>query len=238
MLNQILFAALLNTKRFKFERQCHQCYTTVTGDIPHDLNYKRTTLKDGSCFDIVGVAKENGNEPKKGGGGQPILFGVVSGDDLNKLALVPQYVPHNWVGITTAETSRVLAETSPLSSEAAAAAITVHCFRDVDDCKVCRAEEEKARAREREYRKRGKEQQTQQQQYHHQPKHAAATTRAEVATDNPILIQFDTDARFGPKSGITRLERWQRAQRFSLDPPPEVLQLITADPRNNIKYVV
>ena len=32
--------------------------------------------------------------------------------------------------------------------------------------------------------------------------------------------------RFGPCTGITRLQRWERAAKLGLDPPPEVPQLI------------
>ncbi|XP_053548338.1 DNA polymerase delta subunit 4 isoform X2 [Bombina bombina] len=40
------------------------------------------------------------------------------------------------------------------------------------------------------------------------------------------LIQFDLDWHFGPCTGITRLERWQRAQSLGLSPPQIVSDLL------------
>eukprot|EP00397_Hematodinium_sp_SG-2012_P066293 GEMP01098836.1.p1 GENE.GEMP01098836.1~~GEMP01098836.1.p1 ORF type:complete len:181 (+),score=42.88 GEMP01098836.1:135-677(+) len=34
------------------------------------------------------------------------------------------------------------------------------------------------------------------------------------------LIEFDLDHRWGPACGMDRLERWQRAEKFNLDPGP------------------
>ena len=42
----------------------------------------------------------------------------------------------------------------------------------------------------------------------------------------PELIKFDYNRTFGPSKGITRLQRWERAQRFGLNPPPEIKKLI------------
>lgn len=41
-----------------------------------------------------------------------------------------------------------------------------------------------------------------------------------------ILRKFDLNMDYGPVVGITRLQRWQRAQRLNLNPPPIVPQLI------------
>eukprot|EP00171_Calliarthron_tuberculosum_P002795 IDg2795t1 len=41
-----------------------------------------------------------------------------------------------------------------------------------------------------------------------------------------ILRLFDLDPRYGPFVGLTRIERWNRAERFGLAPPPEVRQLL------------
>ena len=64
---------------------------------------------------------------------------------------------------------------------------------------------------------------------------AAAAPRAAVGLRTPsqqdeqdeaLLRQFDLNSRYGPVSGITRLERWQRAQQLGLSPPPEVKALV------------
>ncbi|XP_076971679.1 DNA polymerase delta subunit 4 isoform X1 [Tamandua tetradactyla] len=39
-----------------------------------------------------------------------------------------------------------------------------------------------------------------------------------------LLRQFDLAWQYGPCTGITRLQRWHRAQQMGLDPPPEVHQ--------------
>ncbi|XP_037693941.1 DNA polymerase delta subunit 4 isoform X1 [Choloepus didactylus] len=38
-----------------------------------------------------------------------------------------------------------------------------------------------------------------------------------------LLRQFDLAWQYGPCTGITRLQRWHRAQQMGLDPPPEPL---------------
>ncbi|XP_068178679.1 DNA polymerase delta subunit 4 [Antennarius striatus] len=47
------------------------------------------------------------------------------------------------------------------------------------------------------------------------------------------LRQFDLDWRFGPCTGISRLERWERAKLHGLNPPEEIRDLLLhtqADP--------
>ncbi|KAM9326245.1 DNA polymerase delta subunit 4 [Gastrophryne carolinensis] len=47
------------------------------------------------------------------------------------------------------------------------------------------------------------------------------------------LVQFDLNFHFGPCTGITRMERWQRAQDLGLMPPQDIKQILlahTADP--------
>ncbi|ESW31010.1 hypothetical protein PHAVU_002G201200 [Phaseolus vulgaris] len=41
-----------------------------------------------------------------------------------------------------------------------------------------------------------------------------------------LLRQFDLNIAYGPCVGITRLARWERAQRFGLNPPPEIQSLL------------
>ncbi|XP_062051733.1 DNA polymerase delta subunit 4 [Lepus europaeus] len=45
-----------------------------------------------------------------------------------------------------------------------------------------------------------------------------------------LLRQFDLAWQYGPCTGITRLQRWHRAEQMGLEPPPEVLQLLKAHP--------
>ncbi|KAM8841806.1 DNA polymerase delta subunit 4 isoform 2-T2 [Synchiropus picturatus] len=40
------------------------------------------------------------------------------------------------------------------------------------------------------------------------------------------LRQFDLDWRFGPCTGISRLQRWERAQLHGLSPPEEIRYLL------------
>ncbi|XP_075073426.1 DNA polymerase delta subunit 4 [Mixophyes fleayi] len=42
------------------------------------------------------------------------------------------------------------------------------------------------------------------------------------------LIQFDLDWRFGPCTGITRLQRWQRARDLGLMPPKNIREILSA----------
>lgn len=40
------------------------------------------------------------------------------------------------------------------------------------------------------------------------------------------LRQFDLDCRFGPCTGISRLQRWERAKLHDLKPPEEIRDLL------------
>ncbi|XP_075698035.1 DNA polymerase delta subunit 4 [Rhinoderma darwinii] len=42
------------------------------------------------------------------------------------------------------------------------------------------------------------------------------------------LIRFDLDWQFGPCTGITRLERWQRAEELGLTPPRNIRDILMA----------
>lgn len=46
-------------------------------------------------------------------------------------------------------------------------------------------------------------------------------------SEKDFLREFDMNLEFGPCIGITRLERWERAHRHGLEPPPEVKELVT-----------
>ncbi|XP_078702581.1 uncharacterized protein LOC144928224 [Branchiostoma floridae x Branchiostoma belcheri] len=45
-------------------------------------------------------------------------------------------------------------------------------------------------------------------------------------TDIDLLKEFDMNLDFGPRLDITRLERWDRAKRYGLNPPEEIRDLI------------
>lgn len=44
--------------------------------------------------------------------------------------------------------------------------------------------------------------------------------------DKQTLLAFDFNSQFGPFSGLTRMQRWQRADAAALDPPPQVRELL------------
>ncbi|KAM4845113.1 DNA polymerase delta subunit 4 isoform 2-T2 [Thomomys bottae] len=52
----------------------------------------------------------------------------------------------------------------------------------------------------------------------------------EVALE--LLRQFDLAWQYGPCTGITRLQRWHRAEQLGLEPPPEVHQVLKAHPED------
>eukprot|EP00066_Takifugu_rubripes_P006980 XP_003972154.1 PREDICTED: DNA polymerase delta subunit 4 [Takifugu rubripes] len=51
---------------------------------------------------------------------------------------------------------------------------------------------------------------------------------AEVVHEEELqkLQQFDLDWRFGPCTGISRLQRWERAKLHNLNPPDEIKELL------------
>lgn len=58
-----------------------------------------------------------------------------------------------------------------------------------------------------------------------------------------ILRLWDLDYKYGPCTGMTRLERWERANEFGLDPPSEVRNILLTrqakeqeDLRENVFY--
>ncbi|XP_069568107.1 DNA polymerase delta subunit 4 isoform X2 [Brachyistius frenatus] len=51
------------------------------------------------------------------------------------------------------------------------------------------------------------------------------------------LRQFDLNWRFGPCTGISRLQRWERAELHGLNPPEEIKYLLLqthSDPADNL----
>ncbi|GIL80525.1 hypothetical protein Vretimale_16043 [Volvox reticuliferus] len=55
-----------------------------------------------------------------------------------------------------------------------------------------------------------------------------AISRADLSEEEQKLRRFDLQSKFGPCAGITRLERWERAQKFGLNPPAEIRNIIMA----------
>ena len=56
------------------------------------------------------------------------------------------------------------------------------------------------------------------------PSPAPPALTAEQLED--VLRQFDLNPRYGPFVGIDRMKRWERAEKFGLDPPPAVRKLL------------
>jgi hypothetical protein len=56
--------------------------------------------------------------------------------------------------------------------------------------------------------------------------------------DNQLLRSFDIDCVYGPCCGISRRERYERAIKYSLDPPPSpiILQILDKRMAENEKY--
>lgn len=54
-----------------------------------------------------------------------------------------------------------------------------------------------------------------------------------VSTDEKMLKLFDLTFKYGPCSGMTRLERWDRAESFGLHPPQEVRDLLLSLPKED-----
>lgn len=51
-------------------------------------------------------------------------------------------------------------------------------------------------------------------------------------TELELLRQFDLAWQYGPCTGITRLQRWHRAEQMGLKPPLEVHQVLKTHPED------
>ncbi|PNH05664.1 DNA polymerase delta subunit 4 [Tetrabaena socialis] len=51
---------------------------------------------------------------------------------------------------------------------------------------------------------------------------------ADLSEEEQRLRQFDLQTKYGPCAGISRLERWERAVKFGLEPPEDVRDIIMA----------
>lgn len=50
--------------------------------------------------------------------------------------------------------------------------------------------------------------------------------QSDVETEEKLRREFDLETKFGPVSGLTRMERWERAARMGLEPPAWVKDAI------------
>lgn len=50
-----------------------------------------------------------------------------------------------------------------------------------------------------------------------------------------ILKDFDLNSDFGPCMGITRMERWERASKFGLNPPIQVREILEKERDQNLR---
>ncbi|GBF91498.1 hypothetical protein Rsub_04238 [Raphidocelis subcapitata] len=57
---------------------------------------------------------------------------------------------------------------------------------------------------------------------------ASDRPQAGATGDADTLRAFDLSSKFGPCTGMTRLERWERASRLGLQPPEEVRRILVA----------
>nr|XP_020493407.1 DNA polymerase delta subunit 4 isoform X1 [Labrus bergylta] len=58
------------------------------------------------------------------------------------------------------------------------------------------------------------------------PQEAEAETKSVREEELQQLKQFDLDWRFGPCTGISRLQRWERAKLHGMNPPEEIRELL------------
>ncbi|KAI8468205.1 MAG: DNA polymerase delta subunit 4-like protein [Monoraphidium minutum] len=49
-----------------------------------------------------------------------------------------------------------------------------------------------------------------------------------ISEEEALLRTFDLTSKYGPCTGMSRLERWQRAARLGLEPPAEVGRVLEA----------
>lgn len=53
----------------------------------------------------------------------------------------------------------------------------------------------------------------------------------QVAAERDAQLRaFDHELKYGPSVGVTRLERWQRAKMYGLEPPPSIPELLQGAP--------
>ncbi|KAK6192687.1 hypothetical protein SNE40_004116 [Patella caerulea] len=55
---------------------------------------------------------------------------------------------------------------------------------------------------------------------------APSTSESKFERDIELLKSFDLTLEYGPCTGISRLERWSRAEKHGLNPPQSVYNLL------------
>ncbi|OCF45040.1 hypothetical protein I317_01091 [Kwoniella heveanensis CBS 569] len=67
-----------------------------------------------------------------------------------------------------------------------------------------------------------------------QPIHAGPDTHNDI---HHILRVFDMTSSYGPCVGITRLQRWERAKKWGLNPPEEIRSILTTEQgQDDVRY--
>ncbi|KAL8471139.1 hypothetical protein ACS0TY_028103 [Phlomoides rotata] len=64
--------------------------------------------------------------------------------------------------------------------------------------------------------------------------HGSLDLQDEYDGKEEVLRQFDVNMAYGPCLGMSRLERWERANAIGLNPPKEVENLIKAGKVNSL----
>ncbi|KAM7009578.1 LOW QUALITY PROTEIN: DNA polymerase delta subunit 4 [Tautogolabrus adspersus] len=67
------------------------------------------------------------------------------------------------------------------------------------------------------------------------PPQEEAETKSVREEELQQLKQFDLDWRFGPCTGISRLQRWERAKLHGTNPPVEIRDLLLQT-QNDLEY--
>ena len=57
-----------------------------------------------------------------------------------------------------------------------------------------------------------------------------STTQTPAEVDEQSLRKFDFNTRYGPRCGLTRRERYNRAKKFGLDPPQSIIDALNRRP--------
>eukprot|EP00056_Hartaetosiga_gracilis_P018310 m.10468 g.10468 ORF g.10468 m.10468 type:complete len:122 (-) comp6612_c0_seq1:186-551(-) len=60
-----------------------------------------------------------------------------------------------------------------------------------------------------------------------------ASPQLVLAQDLEVLREFDMEGKFGPCGGITRMERWERAKAFGLNPPQRIKDILVKNSHSN-----
>ncbi|KAG6424806.1 hypothetical protein SASPL_115226 [Salvia splendens] len=64
--------------------------------------------------------------------------------------------------------------------------------------------------------------------------HATLDLQEEYDEKEEVLRQFDMNMAYGPCIGMNRLDRWERANKFGLNPPAQVENLLRMEKANGL----